>query len=116
MNRRRKDPKPPAHLAAPTRAWWTEIMDTYELESQHVLLLTAACEALDLAAQARRAIEKFGLTFNDAHGCPRARPECAVFRNSQLAFARMTRELGLDCEPPSTPRPPTLAGNAGRRR
>jgi hypothetical protein len=55
--------------------------------------------------QAREAL-KGGLTYEDRFGCPRARPEIAVERDSRIGFARLVRELGLDVNNPDDARPP----------
>ena len=103
--------KPPKHLSAPTSAWWKEVVTEFDLDSHHIRLLTKACESYDRSEQARKAILKHGLTFNDRFGAPRARPECAIERDSRLAFARLVREIGLDVYPPSESRPNGLPAN-----
>jgi P27 family predicted phage terminase small subunit len=103
--------KPPKHLRAATSQWWTEVVGEYDLDSHHVRLLTKACEAFDRSEQAREALLKHGLTFEDRFGSPHARPECAIERDSRLAFARLVREIGLDVSPPSESRPTALRAN-----
>jgi phage terminase small subunit len=104
-------PKPPAHLRAATARWWSEIVAEYELESFHLRLLTKASESWDRSEQAREALVKHGLTFEDRFGSPRARPEVAIERDSRIAFARLIRELGLEVAPPSDSRPNALRTN-----
>lgn len=103
--------KPPKHLRAATSEWWKEVVSEFDLDSHHIRLLTKACEAFDRSEQAREAILKHGIVFNDRFGCPRARPECAIERDSRLAFARLIREIGLDVSPPSESRPNSLRAN-----
>jgi P27 family predicted phage terminase small subunit len=103
--------KPPKHLRKATSEWWKEVVEEFDLDSHHVRLLTKACEAFDRSEQAREAILRHGLTFNDRFGAPRARPECAIERDSRLAFARLVREIGLDVSPPSDSRPHGLPAN-----
>jgi len=74
--------------------------------------LKKACEAYDRSEQAREAIAKHGMTYSDRFGAPRARPECAIERDSRLAFYRICRELGLDIVPPAESRPPALRATA----
>jgi phage terminase small subunit len=113
MSPKKHDPKPPGHLAAPTRRWWASVVASYELEEHHLRLLTLAGESWDRCTQAREAIREHGLTYDDRFGCPRSRPEVAVERDSRVAFARLIRELALDVEaPPELPRPAGIRGNA----
>ncbi len=97
------------YLEAKTRKWWRNVLDDYDLEEHHVKLLTLAAEAWDRCQEARRILDENGLTYTDRFGCPRARPEVAIERDSRIAFARLLRELALDLEPPEEPgRPPRL--------
>ena len=102
----------PAHLAAPTRKWFAQVIADYELEPHHFKLLTLAGEAWDRGVQARLALAEYGLTYTDRFGAPRSRPEISVERDSRIAFARLCRELDLDSDAiPTTPRPPALQSN-----
>ena len=106
----------PGHLQPATRKWWSSVVADFELEDHHLRLLLLACEAWDRCEQARVAIAEHGLTFIDAHGSPRARPEVGIERDSRIAFARLLRELGLDVLPPAESRSPVIAANAYRQR
>ena len=111
MNSKIAAQKPPAHLRKATAIWWNAVVSEYDLESHHLRLLQKACESFDRSEQAREAIAKHGLTFDDRFGAPHARPECAIERDSRLAFARLVREIGLDVSPPSDSRPNSLPAN-----
>jgi phage terminase small subunit len=102
---------PPKHLRAETAAWFKHLVGEYDFESHHIRLLTKACEAFDRSEQAREAIAKYGMTYLDRFNAPRARPECAIERDSRLAFARLVRELGIDVAQPADTRPPALRAN-----
>jgi phage terminase small subunit len=105
-------PKAPKHLVAATRTWFDKVLADYALEPHHVRLLTLAAESWDRCNQAREALEKHGLTFDDRFGAPHARPEVAIERDSRLAFARLVRELDLDVDAPAEGnRPPALRSN-----
>jgi P27 family predicted phage terminase small subunit len=103
--------KPPTHLRAATSQWWAQVVAEYDLEAHHIRLLSKASEAFDRSEQAREALLKHGLTYDDRFGSPHARPEVAIERDSRIAFARLVRELGLDVAPPSDSRPNTLPAN-----
>lgn len=109
-----RSPKAPTHLSKASQEWWSEITREYELESHHLRLLQAACESWERMQSARQAIGKHGLTFTDAQGCPKARPEIAIERDAKIGFARLIRELDLDFEPPAEGRrPPSIRSNRG---
>jgi P27 family predicted phage terminase small subunit len=99
-------PKPPRHLRAATRRWFAEVVGEYDLESHHVRLLQAACEAWDRTQQAREALSRDGLTVATDSGSVKSHPAIAIERDSRLAFARLLRELDLDGAPEPDPRPP----------
>jgi P27 family predicted phage terminase small subunit len=92
-------PKPPAHLSADAKKWWREVVETYELESQHLRLLALAAEAWDRCQQARRIVSKEGLVVRDRHGTPKRHPAALAEENARLAFVRVLRELDLEGEP-----------------
>jgi phage terminase small subunit len=105
----------PGHLAAATRRWFQSVIQDFELEAHHVRLLTLAAEAWDRCQQARVALKKMGLIFDDQFGQPKARPEVAIERDSRIAFARLLRELGLDLAAPAEEhtRPPRIVRGVG---
>jgi phage terminase small subunit len=105
-------PQPPSHLRPATAVWFRAVVEEYELEPHHVRLLTLAAEAWDRGQEARERIAEHGLTYTDRFGAPRARPECAIERDSRVAFARLIRELDLDLDSPAeSPRSPALRSN-----
>ena len=107
-----KAPAAPAHLSAASRKWWDEIVREYQLQSHHLRLLQACAESWERMQAARAAIAKHGLVYIDGQGCPKARPEIAIERDSKIGFARLIRELDLDFEPPSeSPRSPAIRSN-----
>ena len=104
--------KPPSHLRAETKKWWASVLADCELEEHHTKLLTLAAENWDRATLAREAIAEHGLTYTDRFGSPRKRPEVSVAESATIAFARLCRELDLDCgSPPTTPPPPAILSN-----
>ena len=60
---------------------------------------------LDRGTQARKVIEKNGLTMEDRFGQVQARPEVRVERDAAKLFSRLLRELDLDqpAEPAAQP-------------
>jgi phage terminase small subunit len=108
--------KPPAGLRTATKRWWTEVVSSWELDVHHLKLLEAACRELDRAEEARLEIRKAGSTvIKDRWNQLKEHPSRKIEREARITFARLVRELGLDVEESSTPRPPTLTRNGGYR-
>ncbi len=100
----------PAHLAAPTRAWWRAVVADYALVEHHLRLLRLAAESWDRAQEARETIARDGAYFVDPRGVPRVHPAVAVERDARIGFARLLRELDLDAESAPDPRLPRRGG------
>ena len=73
-------------------------------------LLTAACVQLDRAEQARQAIAKDGVIVMDRFQQSKEHPAVAIERKASGEFRLLSRELGLDIEPPSDTRGPRRSG------
>ena len=93
---------PPTHLSQEAKRWWVDVVARFGIESHRYQTLQAACEAWDLSQLARRALSK-GLSYKDAKGQWRARPEVAIARDARTAYLRAVRELKIDMSPPSSP-------------
>lgn len=89
----------PKYLRAPTRRWWAEVVQEWNLDEHHVRLLTLAAEAWDRGQQARQVLKREGAYYSDRFDQPKEHPAVAVERDSRIAFARLLRELDLDTEP-----------------
>jgi phage terminase small subunit len=101
---------PPKHLSHEAKLWWLDVAARYGIESHRYQTLQAACEAWDLSQLARRALAK-GLSYEDAKGQWRARPEVAIARDARTAYLRAVKELKIDTSPPQPPthlQPPAL--------
>jgi phage terminase small subunit len=97
---------PPDHLSSETQAWWLGITANFNFEPHQRRLLQACAEAWGRKEQARLALSQFGLTYEDAKGVLRARPEIMIERDSRTAFTRLMRELDLERVPPPGLRKP----------
>lgn len=102
--------KAPRHLEPATAAWYVTVIADYVLEAHHIRLLTLAAESWDLSQVARRQVESEGLTYLDRYNSPHPHPAVAIGRDARLSFARLVRELDLDCEPPADVRIPRRGG------
>jgi P27 family predicted phage terminase small subunit len=114
----RPDRKPPSHLTAPAKRLWRELYEMAEWEAHEVPRITVACEAWERGQQARREIQKHGLTLIGANGNRVLNPAARVERDSKTLFLRALRELGLDALPAGedATRIPSIAPNAHRLR
>src|SRR5262245_30471280 len=111
-------PRPPPHVSASCKRWWSDVVSGYVLEGHHLRLLQLAAEAWDENEAAREVLAKDGLVIAGREGGLRPHPAVAIARDARLAFARLIRELDLDTEPPVPSRigPPPLRSNSGRAR
>ena len=78
---------PLEHLRLTTADWFRSVTSDYQLEPHHFRLLRLACEAWDRGQEAREAIEKNGLTFEDRFEQPRARPARRRGRDRDIAVS-----------------------------
>jgi len=93
-------PEPPSHLSDASKALWRSTLAGWDLDMHHQHLLRLACEALDLAEQARLELAAHGsTTLADAGGGCRAHPATAICRDNRTLAARLLRDLNLDREP-----------------
>jgi phage terminase small subunit len=92
-------PAPPSHLSSAMQAWWCKAVADYDFDAHHLLVLELAADAWDRTVQARDTVIREGLTVATKSGTKR-HPAADIERDSRLAFARLVRELDLDCPPP----------------
>jgi len=104
--------RPPKHLSSEGKGFWLTVVRDFELEDHHIRLLTAACECLDRAAEARTAVKRDGPYFKTRYGELRPHPGIAVERDQKALLARLLRELNLDTNMPAEAysRPPRIGG------
>jgi phage terminase small subunit len=103
----------PKHLSARSRRIWRTISLDFDFsaEPHAAAILTLGCEAIDRADQARQVLARDGLTYTNARGEPRPRPEVGIERDSAIRAARLFRELSLDV-PEDDSRPPRAGTGA----
>ena len=89
-------PTAPDHLSPEMKRWWQTENEKFAFDDHQLKLLEAASGAWDRMTQARLALAKHGLTYQDDKGGIRPRPEIAIERDCRIAFARLLRELHLD--------------------
>jgi phage terminase small subunit len=100
------------NLSKSSRRFFTKILNNYELEAQHLVILSQACQCLDRIEEARLQIEKEGICVNDKFNNPKPHPALKIETTEKITFIRLIRELGLEVEAPGgigrPPGPPRL--------
>jgi hypothetical protein len=104
------EPSPPKQLSKESADFFRKTLEAYDLDGHHLLLLTKAMEAQDLAEKCRKILDKEGLTYTDRFGAPRARPEAKILNDSRNVVKNIFRELGFDLADDNNSRPPMIAG------
>jgi P27 family predicted phage terminase small subunit len=108
-------PDAPDHLTATTKQWYRSVVEEYELDAHHLMLLQSAAETWDELQECRALIARDGLIIEGREGGVRAHPASAILRTARITFARLIRELDLDVAEPGHAdtryRPPALRSN-----
>ncbi len=89
---------PPAHLSSEMKAWTRHVVEHFSTEEHHFRILILAAESWDDCVRARKVLQARGTSYTDRFGAPRMRPECAILRDSRLAFLRCLAALGIQAE------------------
>jgi P27 family predicted phage terminase small subunit len=87
-------PQPPSYLSAATRAWWRELVSTFQFEKHDMRTIEVAALAWDRLTEARKVIAKEGITIRTTKGCIQ-HPAVRVEHDSQLRYLRAVRDLNL---------------------
>jgi P27 family predicted phage terminase small subunit len=106
-------PDVPAHLTALTKEWYLGVVEEYQLDPHHLKLLQAAAECWDEYQQCRELLTRDGLVISTGQGGMKPHPAATIARHARIGFARLIREMDLDCAEPSSSkyRPPALRSN-----
>jgi hypothetical protein len=108
-------PAPPSHLNGSAELF-ARVVNEWPLEAEELEILRLACESIDRAASARKAIRRLGMTYESApHGAPRPRPELQIARSEAALAARLLKQLDLTEDGgPAVHRGPHVARGSGR--
>jgi P27 family predicted phage terminase small subunit len=96
----------PTHLSRGGRRWWRAVVEAYDLETHHLVILTAAAEAWDRKEQARGLIAEEGIVIRNVAGERVTHPAVQVEDTASRRLASLIRDLGLDATPPQDVRLP----------
>src|SRR5260370_1157881 len=100
-------PKPPSHLGADGKKLWSDVVESFQIESWQLPTLRVAAEALDRCAVARDLLKADGLVVTDRYDQTKPHPATQIERDSRSSFLRAMRELNL-APAPDERRPPAL--------
>jgi P27 family predicted phage terminase small subunit len=103
------NPRAPAELTSEAKSLWRTVVSEYEVTPADLRVLREACLAFDRAEQARKTVDREGLTYMDRFGAPRQHPAAGLELRHREQFAKLMRELQLDGDAAPDPRMPRLA-------
>lgn len=90
----------PKNLSKEAKAWWSKILNDYEIEDEAgLLILQTSLEAFDRMRQAQEIIKKEGMQVTDRFDQTKAHPLCVVERDARSQFLQGLKQLNLDLEP-----------------
>lgn len=95
MSENPKKPPTPRHLGKRGATWWRFMIKEHTLEPSEYQTLTLAAECLDRGEQARRMLDREGLTVPTEHGT-KTHPAIAIEARMKLVFVRLVRTLNID--------------------
>jgi phage terminase small subunit len=92
-----KKPKAPAGLSAPARKLWAEIQAGFSIcDPAGLAILGEALRSFERSEQARRDVEKHGVSTRDKYGQTRVNPAANIERDSRAAFLSGLKALRVD--------------------
>jgi hypothetical protein len=113
MTRARR-PDAPEGLRAGGEAFWTAIVDQFELHPHELVLLREAARTIDLLDALQAAIDQDGVLQPWGEGV-RQHPAVPAVRDHRVALARLLASLGIPADPDDD-RPSPRGGARGTYR
>lgn len=101
---------PPRHLSTASKRWWRSVVTEWEMSDTDLKILVMACEALDRAERARKALLEEGEFYTDTKGIVHSHPAVGVESTSKKLAAKLIADLRLDMP---QPRPVGRPGGPG---
>jgi P27 family predicted phage terminase small subunit len=84
-------------LSAAGRALWTRLQGEYDVrDAAGLAVLEQAMRSWERAEEARRQLDKEGVTFKDRWGQRRPHPAVPVERDARAAFLQAIKQLGVE--------------------
>ena len=91
----------PASLSPRARKLWAALVGEWMFDTQGLVLLEVALQALDRLHEAREIIAREGLTVSRNGGLARVHPATRLEREARIGFLQAWRALGLGLDPPA---------------
>ena len=88
-------PKAPSNMKAKGRRLWSDVVGTYTLRPDELLVLEHACREADLCDRIQTALDDGDLTVKGSMGQVVASPLVQELRQHRAVFARLVAQLKL---------------------
>jgi hypothetical protein len=90
-----KRPALPVELGKRGKAYYSQILEDYELEESEVQILLEAARTLDEVEALKGAVSEFGVMTKGSTGQAVVNPALAEMRQARAMFARLVHQLDL---------------------
>jgi len=91
---------PPAHLSESSKRLWAEVVAEFDVrDAPGLAVLQAGLEARGRAEEARKLLDKEGLTTSGDRGGIKAHPAVTIERDNRAAFVQAMKVLNFSPEP-----------------
>ncbi|MCK4537384.1 MAG: P27 family phage terminase small subunit [Candidatus Krumholzibacteria bacterium] len=99
--------KAPTGLSAGSKGIWKALVKEWVLDRSNLVLLQTALEAYDRMIQAKRQVDKDGITVKSPSGLVRPHPALKIEKEAGSRFLQAFKMIGFNLEPPRTQGRPT---------
>ena len=86
----------PSHLLPEGKTVWHDLCSVYDFNPGDLRILRLLCEQVDLQKEAQRTLKREGVTYIDANGVQRQRPEVQVDKAASRLISSLMRQLDLE--------------------
>jgi hypothetical protein len=97
MNSPPKPPKPPSGLKTGGSAFWTAVVEKFELVDHELLVLKECCRTVDLLDDLQASLDQDGPVLPWGEGV-RAHPAAPELRQHRVALARLLAVLSIPAD------------------
>ncbi|MEV8081134.1 P27 family phage terminase small subunit [Pseudarthrobacter oxydans] len=93
-----RKPALPVELGKRGKAYYSQILEDYELEESEVQILLEAARTLDEVEALKAAVSELGVTTKGSTGQVVVNPALAEMRQARAMFARLVHQLDLPAD------------------